>query len=183
MDEVNLRALHIWLTHAMKHTEWNFRKLKYKLPRPFSFRGRRGAGSACLCVSLWYINTFSTRRYILFSSCWSLCSQTAASWVNVMPWDLCMFMTREVKTFPWISAGIRESPSSGSPRFELLLATCSLLLSLMDPFIMVSGNSSGEHQSIPNLTLKSKHLHDRGPEKLFFPLGLKRLLLKEDSRF
>lgn len=53
----------------------------------------------------------------------------------------------------------------------------------MGPFIVVSENSSGEHESVPNLTLKSKHLHDRGPEKLFIPLGMKRLLLKEDSRF
>lgn len=53
----------------------------------------------------------------------------------------------------------------------------------MGPFIVVSENSSDEHESVPNLSLKSKHLHDRGPGKLFIPLGMKRLLLKEDSRF
>lgn len=88
MDEVNLRAPHIWLTQAMKHTDWNFRKLKYKLPCPFSCRGRRGDGSASLHMPLWSVNTFGTQRYVLFPSCLSLSSQIAASQVNVMPWDL-----------------------------------------------------------------------------------------------
>lgn len=76
MDEVNLRAPHIWLTQAVKHTEWNFRKLKYKLPCPFSWRGRRGDGVCLLAYAfLWYVNTLSTERYSAFLSCLSLSIQ------------------------------------------------------------------------------------------------------------